>query len=329
MKIAVVGAGGMGRAWTVALGAVQNTEVRAFVDPLIGTDNAAPWLLDYPDARQVREVRELSGEIEAVVVTAFTPAHTEIVRAALERDLHVIVEKPFVTNLEDAQALVALADERQKTLMVSQNYRFFSGPQRVREIVENKEYGPVHAVIGQFWCDWPGKPYQHAMDHPMALEMAIHHFDLARAMFGAEAVSGQVSEWNPVWSPYRMGGALEALFQMKNTDCSFPFLYSGSLVGRATRTPWGGLWRFEFEGATLVADVIGDDYGLYLATEAGYERISDFGDDSMALAKSFAHFKASVESSAEPWPSGRDNLGTLAMALSYTAPAGATPEAGA
>lgn len=316
MKTAVIGAGGMGRAWTLALGAVPGTQIQAFVDPLVGTGRAAPWLADYSNVAQFHHLEELD-DVEAVVVTAFTPAHTEIVRAALERGYHVLVEKPFVTRLEDARALVELAAARRKTLMVSQNYRFFPGPQRVREIAESGTYGSIRAVTGQFWCDWPGKPYQHEMRHPMALEMAIHHFDLARAMFGAEAVSGHVEEWNPDWSPYRMGGALEALFQMKTADTRFPFLYSGSLVGRAPRTPWGGLWRFEFEGATLIADTVDGSYGLYLATDTGLERLGDFGDDTMALATSFRHFKTSVEAGTEPWPSGRDNLGTLAMALAY------------
>lgn len=319
----------MGRAWSVALGQVPGTHIRAYVDPLIGTDQAAPWLGDYSDTAQVQALSSLTGEIDAIVVTALTPAHTEIVRTALERGHHVIVEKPFVTSMDDAKALVTLAEKQGKTLMVSQNYRFFPGAQRVVQIVREGEYGDVRAVVGRFWCDWPGKPYQHKMLHPMGLEMAIHHFDLARAMLGANAISGHVAEWNPTWSPYRMGGALEALFQMQNATTTFPFLYSGSLVGKALRTPWAGLWRFEFEQATLVADVIDGEYGLFHATEAGYEMLSPFGDDSMALSKSFSHFKMSIESAQEPWSSGRDNLGTLAMALSYTTtiPAPLTAEA--
>lgn len=331
MNVAIVGAGGMGRAWSAALEQVPDTHVQAFVDPLIGTPQAAPWLEEYAGATQVASLSAVTAEIDAVVITALSPAHADIIRTALERGHHVIVEKPFVTSLEEARSLVALAEQQGKTLMVSQNYRFFPGAQRVRKIVDDGEFGDVRAVVGRFWCDWPGKPYQHEMLHPMALEMAIHHFDLSRAMFGAEVVSGDVAEWDPDWSPYRMGSALEALFHMKNVTTTFPFLYSGSLVGQAPRTPWGGLWRFEFEKATLIADVIEGEYGLYHATEAGYKQLSPFGDDSMALAKSFAHFKSCVESGQEPWPSGRDNLGTLAMALSYTkaiastAPAQAVP----
>jgi predicted dehydrogenase len=116
--------------------------------------------------------------------------------------------------------------------MVSQNYRFFPGPGALRSIIRNGELGPVRAVSGQFRCDWPGKPYQHRMMHPMGLEMAVHHFDMARAIFDANPLSGQVQEWNPARSPYRMGGALQALFTMTSRESTFPFLYSGSLASR-------------------------------------------------------------------------------------------------
>jgi predicted dehydrogenase len=85
------------------------------------------------------------------------------------------------------------------------------------------------------------------------LEMAIHHFDLVRFMFSAEPVSGRIHEWNPRRSPYRMGGALEALFLMGSEGIAFPFTYTGSLVSTAPATPWGGLWRLEFDDGTLFA----------------------------------------------------------------------------
>ncbi len=319
MNIAIVGAGGMGRAWAVAVEQVSGAVVQAFVDPLIGSDAASPWLASFPNTLQVQSFESLlERDIDAVVVTALSPAHHKVVAGALAQGYHVIVEKPFVTRMADARALVELARTKNKTMMVSQNYRFFPGPQKVRDIVKRGEYGKIRAVVGQFWCDWPGKPYQHKMLHPTSLEMAIHHFDLARAMFEADSSSGQMREWNPRGSPYRMGGALEALFTMTSETNSFPFLYSGSLVSKAPRTPWGGLWRFEFDDATLVADVVDGHYGLFRATEAGYELLSPFGDDTMALTNSFKHFKTCLEAGREPWPSGKDNLETLKMALEYT-----------
>ena len=124
-------------------------------------------------------------------------------------------------------------------------------------------------------------------------------------------------EWNPSPPRFAGGGGLEALFGMKAPTGAFPFLYSGSLVGRAKLTPWPGLWRFEFDAATLVVDAVEGRYGLYRATSEGFEWIGPFGDE-VVFGPSFAHFVDSLRSGREPWSSGRDNLGTMAMALAYT-----------
>ena len=329
MKLAVVGAGGMGHAWTRTVQAQKGAAVTAIVDPLVASGNTAPWVDELEDVVMASSLADLNeAEVDAVIVTAFSPAHAQVIKESLELGLHVIVEKPFTTSLEDAEALVELAAKRNKYLMVSQNYRFFPGTQEVCRLVASGEYGPVRSVIGRFWCDWPGKPYQHEMVHPMALEMAIHHLDMVRAMFGAEATAGRVREWNPAWSPYRMGAALEALFEMTGDDTSFPFAYSGSLVGKAPRTPWGGLWRFEFEKASLIADEIEGTYGLFEASESGYELLSPFAGETMMIGASLQHFMECVEQGKEPWSSGRDNIGTMKMALCYTEGTNSTTSSG-
>ncbi len=319
LRIVLLGAGALGRAWSKVIAAQEGARLCAVVDPLFGTATPPPVAPEWEGLPAARSLAELGDvPLDAAVVTAFSPAHVEAVRTALDHGLHVVVEKPFTTTLEDAQSLVALAEARGRTLMVSQNYRFFPGVATVRDLVRSKAHGRIRAVSGQFWCDWAGKPYQHAMRHVMALEMAIHHFDLVRALFDADARGGTVREWNPEPARFAGGGGLEALFDMDAPLGAFPFGYSGSLVGRAKTTPWPGLWRFEFDRATLVVDTIEGRYGLYHATADGFDWLGTFGDE-VGFAGSLAHFVDSLHAGREPWSSGRDNLGTMAMALAYTA----------
>jgi predicted dehydrogenase len=320
MKVAIAGLGSLGKRWTELLDQAPGVQLATFVDPLIGAGGIFPWLANYPDVPQAKTLDSLDSNVEALIVTASSPSHAEIVRRALELDLHVLVEKPFATRVADAESLVELARKNERILMVSQNYRFFPGVQALRALQKSGDLGAVQAVVGQFWCDWPGKPYQHQMSHPMALEMAVHHFDLVRAIFEGNPLSGLVREWNPERSPYQMGGALEALFTMKSQESIFPFLYTGSLVTQGPATPWGGLWRFEFDRGTVVVDTIDGQYGLFRAHEGAYRFLSAFADESMAFDKSFNHFYECIRSGQQPWSSGADNLETLRMVLDYTAP---------
>jgi predicted dehydrogenase len=320
MKVVIAGLGSLGKRWTELVHQSPNVQLSAFVDPLIDAGGIFPWLANYPNVPQAQTLDGLDNNVEALIVTASSPSHAEIVQRGLELGLHVLVEKPFATRVADAEALVELARKNERILMVSQNYRFFPGVQTLRAMKKSGDLGSVRAVIGQFWCDWPGKPYQHQMSHPMGLEMAVHHFDLVRAIFEGNPLSGLVREWNPERSPYQMGGALEALFTMQSRESVFPFLYSGSLVTQGVATPWGGRWRFEFDRGTVVVDTIDRQYGLFQAHDGTYRFLSAFAEESMAFDKSFNHFSECIRSGQEPWCSGADNLETLRMVLDYTAP---------
>lgn len=317
LRVALVGAGGLGRAWNGVIANHADIKLAAVVDPLVGTDKQAEWVDaetgDAPRATDISQTGDI--ELDAAVITAFSTAHFDAVSKALERGLHVLVEKPFTTSMQDAEKLVALADEKNLVLMVSQNYRYFPGSKLLREKVRSGEYGKVKAVFGEFWCDWPGKPYQHGMDHVMGLEMGIHHFDMVRAIFDVEPVGGHVREWQPANCQYKSGGGIDAVFDMQGEGQSFPFTYSGSLVGKAPRTEWPGNWRIEFDTQTLIIDAIDGRYGIYRAHADGYEWISEINGPDMAFEVPLTHFRDCILKGKEPWSSGRDNLGTLGMAL--------------
>lgn len=316
LRIALLGAGALGRGWSKVISAHPGARLAAFVDPLVGTPSASPWLDEY-DAPKAQTLAALGDvALDAAVVTAQSPAHATAIRASLEHGLHVVVEKPFTTTLADAEALVALAAERDLTLMVSQNYRFFPGVATLRQLIADGTYGGIRAVVGQFSYDWAGKPYQHQMEHVTPLEMSVHHLDLVRAIFDAEPERGLSLEWNPASSQYVGGGGQEALYRMTSPGGAFPFLYSGNLVGKSPNSQWGGSWRFEFDKATLIVDVIDGDYGLYRANGEQHERLGDFASE-IGFAPSFDHFVNSIREGREPWSSGRDNLGTLKMALGF------------
>jgi hypothetical protein len=81
--------------------------------------------------------------------------------------------------------------------------------------------------------------------------------------------------------------------------------------------PWGGLWRFEFDRATIIAGLVNETYGLFRANGNQYQPLSAFADESMAFDKSFNHFHECVVNHATPWSSGADNLNSLSMVLDF------------
>lgn len=318
MDVAIIGLGSMGRQWADALRIHPRANVIALIDPLIGTEDEPEWARQISSARVASSLAGINPDLlDAVIVAASTPAHADIIERALKAGLHVLVEPPFVSKFETANHLVTIASRQHLTLMVNHNLRFQPGPQIIRDITISGEYGNVRAANMRFWTDMTGKPWQLQMESPMLLEMAVHHFDLARAMFGSDAAVGFIREWNSARSLYLAGGAVEAIFRMKAPHGLFPFLYSGSLITAAPPTPLIGLWKIEFDDATIFIQEHDDELGVFRATSDGFDFLGPAMDPTSNLATVWNHFADCIAENREPICSGRNNLESLRMALEF------------
>lgn len=67
---------------------------------------------------------ELLGVIEAAVVVVPTPAHHAVARQALERGVHLLIEKPITTTLAEADELLSIAGRSGALLQIGHVERF-------------------------------------------------------------------------------------------------------------------------------------------------------------------------------------------------------------
>ena len=104
----------------------------------------------YPAARATTSFDELLQDeaVEAVVVATPVPTHAELARRALAAGKHVFVEKPMAMGAEDAESLVALAEERGLALMPGHLLLYHPGVLKLKELVDSGELGDVLYVYG-------------------------------------------------------------------------------------------------------------------------------------------------------------------------------------
>ncbi len=81
--------------------------------------------------------------IDAIVVASPTSTHFELAMRALQAGKHVLIEKPMVTTVREAERLVAEAARRSLTLMVDHTYVYTPAVQRIRELIVGGELGNV------------------------------------------------------------------------------------------------------------------------------------------------------------------------------------------
>lgn len=99
----------------------------------------------YPDVRVVRTLVELLAmkEIRLVVVATPNDTHYSLAQQGLAAGRDVVVDKPFTTTLQEAQALVAFAKQQGRLLTVYHNRRYDGDFQTVLQIAKSGALGRI------------------------------------------------------------------------------------------------------------------------------------------------------------------------------------------
>src|SRR6202035_30958 len=121
-RVGVIGAGVMGSNHARVLAGLPDITLVGVVDPLPAHRARAT---DMTGCRTFATLDELIAEgAEAVTIAAPTHLHHEIALACIARDIHILVEKPIASSVEEGQEIVAAAERAGVTLMVGHVERF-------------------------------------------------------------------------------------------------------------------------------------------------------------------------------------------------------------
>lgn len=87
---------------------------------------------------------------DLAVITTPNTYHEVQSRQALMNDCHVLVEKPFTLSGDEAEALVALAAQKQKKLCVFHNRRFDGDFLTLKKLISDGSVGDVKRLVSRF-----------------------------------------------------------------------------------------------------------------------------------------------------------------------------------
>jgi predicted dehydrogenase len=166
LRIAVIGAGHLGRIHSKLLGSVDGARLVAISDPIESARENAAKLFDVPTFADYRDCIDL---IDAAIIAAPTDAHAEIAADLLKSGKHLLVEKPLATTAVDADKLAMLAAARRLTLQVGHVERFNPAFTALGEIGVDAKY--IEAVRAS---RFPGR----CLDVGVVMDLMIHDIDL-------------------------------------------------------------------------------------------------------------------------------------------------------
>lgn len=181
LKVAVIGVGSMGRNHARVYSELGDVELVGVADAnpaaaeAIGAKYGVPAFADYRDLLA-------KAQPEAVTIAVPTALHEEVAVAVLEAGAHLLVEKPIAATLEEGQRLIALAAEKQRTLMIGHIVRFNPALQALKQKLDAGELGRIFQIV----CRRAGPFPARIRDVGVVVDLAPHDLDVMRFLTGSE-----------------------------------------------------------------------------------------------------------------------------------------------
>jgi len=241
LRAVLVGCGGMSPAWINASKTIPDLELVGFVDLVEAA--AQKRAAEYGGSPFVSTNLETALEEtkpDMVFDCTVPEAHTEVTLTALRHGCHVLGEKPMADSMENARKMVEAAQATGKLYAVIQNRRYDPNIRRLKRFLEGGALGPLTTLNCDFYIGAHFGGFRDRMEHVLLLDMAIHTFDAARFLSGADPVSVYCKEWNPAGTWYDHDASAVAIFEMSN---GIVYTYRGSWCAEGLPTTWESDWR--------------------------------------------------------------------------------------
>jgi len=148
LKVAIIGTGWIAESHVESFKQMADVEIVAAADIVPG--KAEKFCKDYgiENARCYPSHKELldAEELDAVSICTYNTTHAECTIYALQKGVHVLLEKPMCVTTEEALAIVEAEKVSGKILSIGFQPRFEPNMIKIKEIVESGALGQVYYI---------------------------------------------------------------------------------------------------------------------------------------------------------------------------------------
>lgn len=305
-----------------ALKSVHDAEVVAVMSP---TENhASEFAKKYDIPRYFTDLEQLLvvDEVEMVIIGAPNNVHCEITLAAAKAGKHVVVEKPFCLNLEEADRMIKACKQAKVKLMYAEELCFTPKYVRLKELVDEGALGRTVLLKQSEKHDGPHSEHFWDVERSgggVTMDMGCHAIEFFRWM----------NDRTPIKSVYAQMSTSVHTDKTIGDDNSIIILEFENGVTAVAEESWtkpGGMDdRAEVHGSEGVAyaDVLqGNSIQTYSKKGVGYavekagstvgwsftmyEEIWNYG-----FPQELSHFVDCVKNNKQPMVTGEDGKAVL------------------
>lgn len=186
-RIALFGAGSMGRNHARIISASPSAELAFVVDPFETNGRA---VADSAGAEWKPDAQDVLGNVDAAVIAASTEYHYDIAKAVIEAGVPVLIEKPVCPSLAQTEEILALSATHDVPIQCGFLERYNPGVVAALKLVDEPSF--IRAERHS--------PYWSRIKTGVAWDMLVHDADLLSLFFQhqmPERVSAELGYFSP------------------------------------------------------------------------------------------------------------------------------------
>jgi len=182
LRVGVIGVGIMGANHARVFAGLPDVQLVAVADPTQAQRDLVTRVLGTPAVETADEL--LGLDIDAVTIAAPTHLHHEMALKCIARGLHVLVEKPIASNVDEGREIIDAAKKAGVTLMVGHVERFNPAVKAIKDALANEEILSVAITrVG---------PFPPRMSNVgVVIDLAVHDIDLIQYFTDSDIVDVQ------------------------------------------------------------------------------------------------------------------------------------------
>ena len=173
----VIGVGYLGTFHAQKYDLIEQSNLIGVYDP---DNKRADSLASSLGCRNFNNIEELLSQVDAVSIVTPTSTHFEIMKLALNCGVHVFVEKPICTSLDEADEIIYLADKKGLKLQVGHLERFNPAFMKIRPLIKDPLFIESTRIA-------PYSPRN--IDVAVLLDLMIHDIDIILQINSSPVVS--------------------------------------------------------------------------------------------------------------------------------------------
>lgn len=166
LKVAVIGVGYLGSIHAKLYKEIKNCQLIGICDTNQARLKEISGALSVPG---YSDYHELFNQVDGVSIAVPTTLHHKVAKEFLEHKIPALVEKPFTTNLEEADSLIKIAQENRVMLQVGHVERFNSAFSATHKIIRDPKFIECHRL-----SSFPNR----SLDVGVVLDLMIHDIDI-------------------------------------------------------------------------------------------------------------------------------------------------------